>query len=533
MENERHFTPAGASVFALRNLPDAVKAALFARYSRSPKGLRQLFDSEFSDGTEHGGDETAGLARAERLLARVLDEYGDDSVAQLGSAHIACEGVSNVATKILERGRLMSYLEQSTRYVALDKQVDGRWRYMVPAEVAGSDEDDGYRQHCDQLFEAYSAWLTIVRHHLEAEYPAWEAADPVAHARAIRAAALDAVRGLLPASTTANVGLHGTGQAFEALLLRLGSHELAEARALSLEMHEALGRVIPQFIRRVQRADRGGVTRDFLRARHAQGQRGGDAAYDAIKPEDQARAIEAEVELIDFDPEAEVKVLTATVHPWSEAPLRAVRQALAAAQPDAAGLTAPRKNRRHRPTRGFEHADYLFEVTADYGAFRDLQRHRMLTIDWQPLTTRNGWAPAPAVLQAAGGNSAWERAMERACRVHQGIWAEHGPAVAQYCLPMAMRIRFTMRMNAREAMHLLELRTQPAGHPTYRRICQQMHRLIRDKAGHKAIAGAMSFVDHSENELGRLKAEERTGERQRTQGSDDGLLGLVDGGDEP
>ena len=159
-------------------------------------------------------------------------------------------------------------------------------------------------------------------------------------------------------------------------------------------------------------------------------------------------------------------------------------------------VVGKRESRRHRPRRAFEHADYTFEITADYGAFRDLQRHRMLTIDWQPLTTAHG-AEEPVALEAISGlRAGWKRVIEEAEWLHGHLQRRYGAAVAQYAVPMAFRIRFTMRMNAREAMHVIELRTQPAGHPSYRRICQQMHRLIREQAGHAAIAEAIRFANH-------------------------------------
>ncbi len=133
----------------------------------------------------------------------------------------------------------------------------------------------------------------------------------------------------------------------------------------------------------------------------------------------------------------------------------------------------------------------------------------MLTIDWQPLTTLHG-AEAPAAIDDIPGlRTAWSRVMQDGDGLYQHLFRSYGPAVAQYVVPMAFRIRFTMRMNAREAMHVIELRTQPAGHPSYRRICQRMHRLIREQAGHEAIAEAIRFANHDDAGLGRINAENR------------------------
>src|SRR5437899_3937807 len=130
-----HFTNLDGPVFALTNLPEVVKGALFARYSRSPKSLRRLFLDEFAEGAAAGAAASVGVTRAEQLYERVFVEYGDDSVAQLGGVHLACEGVSNIVTKLLEWGRLMAYLEQSTRYIPYSDRPGGRFRYHVPAAV--------------------------------------------------------------------------------------------------------------------------------------------------------------------------------------------------------------------------------------------------------------------------------------------------------------------------------------------------------------------------------------------------------------
>jgi len=165
-----------------------------------------------------------------------------------------------------------------------------------------------------------------------------------------------------------------------------------------------------------------------------------------------------------------------------------------------------RSNRRHRPGRAFETTTYRFDVLTDYGAFRDLQRHRLLSLEWQPLTTRHGHTEPEAIREAGAGDD-WERVMEASAELYEALRGAGLTHAAPYAVAMAYRVRFYMEMNAREAMHLIELRTAPQGHPAYRRVCQQMHTLIRDAAGHHAVADAMRFVDHSAVELERLNAE--------------------------
>ncbi len=257
------FTNLDGHVFALTNLPETVKGALFARYSRSAKSLRRLFLDEFADkigdaaAPGGGASETVGVARAEKLFDKVFNEYGDDSVAQLGGAHIACEYVSNVLTKLLEWGRLMAYLEQSTRYVPYTDRLHGRWRYHVPAEIADTGLGDQYARTMDAAFECYARWIGPMQEHFAARYPKSASDSDAVHRSAIRAKALDTLRGLLPAATQSNLGIYGTGQAFEALLLRLRASPLAEARDCAGQMLDRA----PQGHPRISRARRSAGTR--------------------------------------------------------------------------------------------------------------------------------------------------------------------------------------------------------------------------------------------------------------------------------
>jgi len=167
-----------------------------------------------------------------------------------------------------------------------------------------------------------------------------------------------------------------------------------------------------------------------------------------------------------------------------------------------------RANRRHKPGRAFERTGYRFDVLTDYGAFRDLQRHRLLTIDWQPLSPNHGYTQPDAIVEA-GADAEWRAAMERSAAMFDALATAGLTHVAPYAVSMAYRVRFVMDMNAREAMHTIELRTAPQGHPAYRRVCQRMHTLIDEVAGHHAIAQSMRFVDHSTVELERLQEERR------------------------
>jgi thymidylate synthase ThyX len=523
-----YFTNLDGPVFALVNLPEVVKGALFARYSRSPKSLRRLFLDEFLPRREGApappapDAQAAGRARAEQLYERVFFEYGDDSVAQLGGVHLACEGASNVLTKVLEWGRLMAYLEQSTRYIPYDDRPGGRYRYHVPVELAGPLRER-YVATIDHAFDVYREWLPRLRTFYEARHPRDPAESESVYRMTIRAKALDTLRGLLPAATASNVGIYGTGQAYEQLLLRMRAHPLAEVRGAADAMLAELRKVIPAFLRRVDLPERGGAWSAYL----AETQAATRLVAERVLASPEAGAVrslhtvasdDAEVTLSDFDPDGELKVVAAALYAVtdrSDQELLAIARRLTMEQRAEVlrAYVGRRGNRRHRPGRALERTAYRFDVLADYGAFRDLQRHRLLTLEWQRLSPRHGWVMPDAVAEA-GGAEDWRAVMEAAADLYDAIAGGGLPEVASYGVAMAFRVRFYMDMNAREAMHVIELRTAPQGHPAYRRICQAMHRLIAERAGHRALAAAMTYADHSEVALERLEAE-RAAERRR------------------
>jgi len=512
----RYFTNLDRPVFALVNLPEVVKGALFARYSRSPKSLRRLFLDEFVGDLDIEGDltidATMGLERAEQLYDKVFFEYGDDSVAQLGGVHLACEQASNLLTKILEWGRLMSYLEQSTRYIAYDTRLGGRYRYYRPADVGHSPLGPRYVGDMDRLSDAYAELLPVVQEWCKTRYPKDPNDSDFVYRQSIRAKALDAVRGMLPAASLSNVGIYGTGQGYEALLLRMRANPLPEAREYADLMLTELRKVIPSFLKRVDLPGRGEAWTDYLRDRRDEMEEMAGKLFPSTEVDNVP-----EVTLVDFDPDGEAKVLAAMLYPYLDVPEHQIVERVSrlstterVALVDA--YAGPRENRRHKPGRALERVAYRFDVCSDYGAFRDLQRHRMMTIEWQPLTPRHGYVLPEAVVDA-GATSRFEEAMQRSADLHDAI-AERFPHAASYAVSLAYRVRYSMQLNAREAMHMLELRTGPQGHPSYRRVCQEMHRLIAEQAGHHALAAMMSHVDHAEPELERLESERRAEARR-------------------
>ena len=508
---EPHFTNLDRPVFCLVNLPETVKGALFARYSRYPGTLRRLFCEEFADDlpeTERPFDGVEG-ERAAGLYERVFIGYGDDSIAQVGGAHVACEWASNVLTKILQRGRLAAYLEQSTRYIPYDRPVEGvgGYRYYSDAELGPR-----YAAAMDELFAIYSRSLETVQAWAAERWPR----DPEQPERAwqgsIRAKALDLLRGLLPASTLSHVGIYASGQAYEQLLLHLAASPLPEARAYGEMLLAELQHVIPSFVARVDRPDRGGDWVEHLRERRQATERAVSRLGLDRRDGDSAPS----VELVHVDG-AEDDLLAASLFESAGVAEDRIRGRIAALDPieraELIGeLAGERRNRRHRPGRGWEAIRYRFEIVSDYGGFRDLQRHRMLTCQWQRLGPELG-AGVPDEVREAGAGDEYERALELSRAEFDRLEQAGMPEAAPYALCLGYRIRYVLDLNAREAMHVCELRSGREGHPTYRAVAQAMHERI--SAVHPAVGAAMVHVDSTtEPRLERILSEIRTHRKQ-------------------
>jgi thymidylate synthase ThyX len=506
-----HFTNLDRPVFALTNLPETVKGALFARYSRYQGTLRRLYLDEFAEQAPAAGRPFDGSEgeRAAQLYERIFLGYGDDSVAQLGGAHLATEWVSNVLTKVLQRGRLAAYLEQSTRYIAYDAPIEEpeageapRWRYW-----RGEDLGPEFVAAMDEIFSIYSTSLAEIGAWAEQRWPRGDEPE-AAWRRSIRAKALDLLRGLLPAATLSHVGIYASGQAYEQLIMRLMSSPLPEAREFGQMALEELNKVIPSFLTRIDRPERGGEWIDYFVARREATERW--VARLGLDRRDGDPAPSVELTHVDG---SEDDLLAASLFEATGVPEAEIARRVGNLDPIErdqllSELVGARDNRRHRPGRGWETVRYRFEIVSDYGGFRDMQRHRMLNCQWQTLGPDLG-AGVPEEVRDAGLGDAYQRALDISrqefARLEEAGLAEAAP----YALCLGYRIRYVLDMNAREAMHVCELRSGREGHPTYRAVAQAMHERIADV--HPRIAAAMRHVDSSsEPRLERIMSEIRT-----------------------
>jgi thymidylate synthase ThyX len=516
---DRYFTNLDRPVFALRNLPEVVKGALFSRYSRTEKSLRRVLLEEFIEeqasafaelaGAQAGaGDGAVATRRAEEFYERVLVGYGDDSVAELAGAHLAVERVSTLAAKALQDSRIgLSPLEKSTRYVRFDRRgPDGRWLYHRGPEMA----HPVYERAMDSLFATYSALIEPLTGAVRERYPIEAGESERAWKSATRAKALDLLRGLLPAATLTNLGLYGNGRAFEYLVTKMSAHELPECRRLAEAMHGELSQVIPAFVRRALDDRYGQPAAERMESvRRALG---AAAPRDAAEPHPRP----VSVRLLEWDREAERKVVAAALFPHSDLPLVELGEAAVDSDAVLEALLGGRANRRQRVPRALEMATYTFEITANFAAYRDLQRHRMLTQDRQLLGTALG-CDVPDELAGYGVAEPFQEALERAADAHRMLERAAGPALAQYAVPLAYRLRWYFRCNLREVFHLCELRTTPQGHPDYRHVAQEIFRRVAEV--HPRLAAYARFVDLTPgHELERRASERRIDEKLRELG---------------
>ncbi|MBP1464293.1 FAD-dependent thymidylate synthase [Candidatus Chloroploca sp. M-50] len=512
-------------IFCLRNLPEVVKGALFSRYSRSTKSLRRLLLDEFISEPESGfhlivagaGNDPAAqlvaVKQAEAFYERVLVGYGDDSVAELGGAHLACEGVSNIAAKVLEDSRLgLSPLEKSTRYVRFDQQGPEGYAYLREPALMASPYAARFTDTMDHLFGTYSALLAPVQAWVQTQFPRDPATSQRAYASATQAKAFDLLRGLLPMATCTNVGLFGNGRAFEYLLTKLAATPFAETQQLGQAMQAELDLVIPAFVKR-SKGERGRAYATYIAALR---ERVADIAahIDVSHPSQE----EVTVRLVDYDPEAEGKMVAAILYPHLDLPLTAIQERVEA-MPEAERVAlieaalGERASRFHRPGRAFEEPYYSFDILADIGAYRDLQRHRVLTQERQHFTVAHGFV-VPPELEEVGVAHIYSAALQQAAEVCIAMQAEF-PHEAQYAVPFSFRVRWRIKLNLREAYHLIELRSARQGHPSYRQIAQAMFRAI--SAVHPTLARGMHFVDQNDYGLERLTAEQRLDQKRQAQ----------------
>lgn len=525
---ERYVTNTTSHIFALRNLPEVIKGALFSRYSRSMLGLRTLLLKEFisaKKGTsffqEIAGDadnvspdeQLFSIKKAQQFYDRILDGYGDDSIGELGGAHLALENISMIAAKAIQDCRIGgSPLEKSTRYIYFDKKINGEYPFYREPVLMTSAYRDLYLDTCNNLFDTYSRLIPPLTEQFEAAMPQVEGSSTAAYKAALRAKVLDCLRGLLPASTLTNMGVFGNGRFFEQLLHKLHVNSRVELQDIGRRSQDELGKVIPSFIRR---ADPTHTTHErfalFFETMNNDLKKI-TAQHQPLFP---CRATEFGTRLITYDPDAVFKVAAALLFPYTDRSLSDMSQYVRnMPEEDLMRLldtaSSARENRRHKSPRALEHAHFTFELLTDFGAYRDLQRHRLLSQEKQLITCKWGYF-VPEEIEGTEMQAEYEKAMDMAKIAFDTISQEF-PEEAEYVVPMAYRVRWYMHLNLRALQWLTELRSSPAGHPAYRLAAQSMAKQVCDVF--PAFERFFRFVDYEGYDMGRLDQEERKAKKE-------------------
>jgi dTMP kinase len=475
-------------------------AAAMARLSRRSDDMRITILDEF-----------AGKADKDaQLLHRVITAYGDDSVQQLGGIHFVIENASNILTKKLEWGRLAAYLEQSTRYIYFDqKDAQGKYRYHVPGHLKPGVKQR-YIEATDAIFDIYSDLVHHLTDYVRNNSAVPEKERDIAWKGATKAQACDAVRDILPVSTKSTVGIFASGQAYESLIMHLLSDELPEARITGQKLLEQGRKIIPMFLERADKPERGGAMVAY-RANTATAVKQLATEY---LPDNYSTTTTQPATLVDFWPKNELLLVADMLYEHSNQSLEQIQSTVNGWPYDQKlevfrSYMGERLNRRHKPGRAIEKAHYSWDLVCDYGIFRDLQRHRMVDdMNWQLLTPRYGY-DIPALIEEAGLTDKFQEAFDISLKLHSELQQAGYPLEAQYATLMGHKMRWKVTYNAREAFHLHELRTTPQGHPGYRKLVLQMHEKLAEV--HPLLAEAMIFVNKDEDpELTRLAAERYT-----------------------
>lgn len=524
---ERYVTNTKSHIFVLRNLPEVIKGALFSRYSRSSLGLRSLLLKEFVSNTEESefnaivpdaqaeidNDEQAlAIKRAQSFYDRILDGYGDDSIGELGGAHLAIENVSMLAAKALEDCRIGgSPLEKSTRYIYFDQKVKGEYLFYREPILMTSAYRDIYINTCNLLFETYSKMIPPLTEKIEKQMPYDPNTSKAAYTAALRAKVLDCLRGLLPAGTLTNMGIYGNGRFFDQLIHKLHCGNLAELQEIGKSSFDELSKVIPSFIRR---ADINHHTHQSY-AQHFEAMNMEIAMVTAQNMGFSERSMEKDVRLISSDPDSVMKVAAALLFANSDRGLDDLwRYCKELPKEDLerildAGCSS-RENRRHKSPRALEHASFTFEILSDFGVYRDLHRHRILTQERQMLCCDYGYYTPPEI-SGMEFEADYHHAMQKAKETFDTIATEL-PEEAQYVVPMAYNVRWYFDINLRSLQWLCELRSQASGHPNYRYVAQKMAKEVCEVF--PEFERFLKFVDYEGYDLGRLGQEQRKAEKQ-------------------
>jgi len=520
-----HFLEAFATnprgiISVLRNLPPEITGALCSRASRASGSLLEVLLKEYlypivngDDAAvakeledtvvflrDHGFKNILNNQRAQAFYSKWLSQYGDDSIAQITGTHVLVWGISQVAMKFIEDQRIgLEPIEKSTRYVNFGSKISGRYLYYIPRpdlERCGLLSD--YVAAMDHLFDTYVSLLNPLQ--------AWLRVNFSEKDSVLEKKAFDTLRGLLPMSTLGQVALRGNAQAFEYLINRTTRHPLGELRWFASDLKRELDKEIPSLLLRVS-DEKSQDYQTYLNRR-----------YDNVRklvPEEIQSVPHAEVRLVEFDPDSEVKILAGILFQqshgtWDQAVERARVLSEDARREVLDAYVPERKGRWYKVGRAFENAYMRFEIVMDAGSYRDLHRHRMMTQERQTFSAHHGFA-TPLELVEAGLAEPFQEAIDRATQLFRKLESVDRD-LAQYAVPLACRMRFYQWQNFRQLFWEAELRTVSQGHPDYRFIEHEKYRLIKEKF---PLIASYMLVDTADYAVARRGTEERIIEKEK------------------
>jgi len=499
------FSNEDSNIFVLTLDSEADKGALLARYSRSPNSVREIYKTEFETNPERG----------EQFYKKVLSQYGDDSVAELGSAQLAVENISNIAAQFIEDSRIgLSFLEKSSRYVTFDK-------FYVPEQLG--DLTDIYIEHCNNSIKTYKDFSQKVDSYLREKFPEESLNyEGVKNTKAvynavIKAKTLDITRGLLPVSILTNVGINGNARSFEHLILKMKASNVPEIKQLGKKIQTELESVIAPFLGRID-SPHGQSYQNYLinyntrRKSHLTRHLDFGEIKEINQPdiyENYVKCLESDVQLI-----SEINILTNIFYEVNDKNLSfdSIRTWLLSLSINQRRkllsqiMSNLRQNRRHNLPRVFENSMWRFEIVSSYAVYRDLHRHRLLTFHRTEFNPHIGFYIPPEI-KKLGLDVEFCDLMENSRKIYKHIY-NRLPQLAPYCLNFAFNYRYQIFCNFRELAHIIELRTTPQGNPEYRIICQKMFKEVRNRS--KFLSQFIKFADMNEYPLERLKSEIRT-----------------------
>ncbi|PCI75328.1 hypothetical protein COB21_05770 [Candidatus Aerophobetes bacterium] len=531
---KKYVTSTTDSVFVLRNLPEVIKGALFSRYSRSSLGLRSLLLKDFinnneqaafsdisgnyelsgsSDSEQSDQNQIVAVKKAQNFYDRILDGYGDDSIGELGGAHLAVEHISMLAAKVIQDARIGgSPLEKSTRYIYFDQKHGGKYLFYRDPVLMTSAFRDLYIETCDNLFDTYRLLIPPLTDLIRSGFPQDPNVSSFAYNAALRAKVLDCLRGLLPASSLTNMGVFGNGRFFDSLIHKLHSHSLSELQEVGKSAHRELSKVIPSFVKRSSQETK--YQADFAEffSKTSEKLSQFSSQMNVLKTESKEM-----VSLIDYDKDGGAKVAASIMFAQGDNSLKDLENHMRSVPKEEVArlfstLCETRGNRRHKSPRALERAEFTFEIVADFGIYRDLHRHRMLTQERQLLTCDLEYY-VPKEIKGTAMEVPYREALESAQKAFDQMRHDL-PEEAQYVVPMAYNIRWYFHVNLRSLQWMCELRSGAAGHPMYRLVAQEMAKQVIAVA--PEFEPFFKFVDYEGYELGRLEQEIRSEKKQKS-----------------